>query len=334
MKFLICGLGSIGQRHYKNLKKLGFNDILVYRTKKGSNQNFINNFEKKFKPQVFYNLNEALAKKPKAVLITNPTSLHVPLAIKAAKAGIHVFTEKPLSCNIKGVEKLISEIKKHKLVGYVGYNFRFHPLLKQMKKWVEAGKIGKVLSAQAEIGEYLPDWHPWENYQKTYAARKDLDGGVVLTQSHDLDYLYWFFGKAKYIASVGGKKSDLKINVDDLVKIIIEFKSGIITAVHMDYLKRPPKRQFEILGTKGRIIWNYEEKKLTFISLQKGVKPLIIKEPLNFERNSMFIKELKHFIKCLRGKEKPLVDLSQGKEVLKIILAIKKSLKDKKIIKL
>jgi len=334
MRFLITGLGSIGQRHYKNLLALGEKNILVYRTSRGSNRDFVAAFVKEFRPKIFYNLDQAFAMKPDAVIITNPTAFHVELAHKAVASGAHVFTEKPLSNTLARTEALIERVKKNKLVGYVGYNLRFHPLLRKMKQWLDAGIIGKPVRASAEIGEYLPDWHPWEDYRKTYAAKKGLGGGVVLTQSHDIDYLYWFFGKAARVVAFGGKKSDLKINVEDVAEAVIEFQSGMVASLSMDYLARPPKRRFEVLGTRGRLLWDYQAKTLSSVPLKKTATALTVTEPKSFERNTMFLQELKHFINCIQGKAKPLIDIYQGREVLRVALAIKDSMAKRKIIKL
>ncbi|MEK9186419.1 MAG: Gfo/Idh/MocA family oxidoreductase [Patescibacteria group bacterium] len=334
MKFLVCGLGSIGQRHYLNLKQLRAGDIIVYRTQKGCNKDFIDNFSKEHNPKVFYDFDEALAQKPDAVVITNPTAFHLETAKKAIESGAHVFLEKPLSHDMKGVEELISLAKKKNLVGYVGYNFRFHPLLQQMKKWLDSGKIGRALSAHAEIGEYLPDWHSWEDYLKTYAARADLGGGVILTQSHDIDYLYWFFGMPKQVVAFENQDSELKIEVDSVVDAIFQFGSGVTASLHMDYVKRPSKRRFEITGSKGRMIWDYQDKTLVLIPFEAGSQSVFVKEPAEFERNSMFLDETKQFISCIEKKENPLISLEQGAEVLKIALTMKDSIKNKKVIQL
>src|SRR3989338_9906855 len=115
MKFLICGLGSIGKRHMENLEQLGFphEDISIFRTHKGTAQ-FGNKVlaEHENRHPVFSNLGDALAKKPDIALITNPTSLHIPVAIEAAKAGCHLFIEKPLSHSMDDVDTLIEIVQQ------------------------------------------------------------------------------------------------------------------------------------------------------------------------------------------------------------------------------
>lgn len=334
MRFLICGLGSIGQRHYRNLRQLGHDDIQVFRTGKGANQSFIQKFELEFQPTIHRNIKTALALRPDVVIITNPTSLHVQYALMAVKAGAHVFIEKPISHNERNLSKLIAEAKKRGLIVYVGYHLRFHPLLQKVHSWVHDKRIDTILSARVEMGEYLPGWHPWENYKKSYASRADLGGGVILTQSHDLDYLFWLFGKAHRVSSFGGQKNTLKISAEDLAEILIEFRSGVVASVHMDYLQYPAKRVLEIIGTKGSILWNMAEKSVELRMFSPSKKTTVHMEPKDFERNDMFIAEMRHFIRATCGKEPALVDAEAGRESLRIAIAAKTSMKKHATVKI
>ncbi|MFH1956138.1 MAG: Gfo/Idh/MocA family oxidoreductase [Patescibacteria group bacterium] len=331
MKFLVCGLGSIGKRHLENLEKIGFKcrDIAVFRTHRG-----VKSFgdkvlmEHKNRHSVFDNLERALEQKPNAVIISNPTALHISTALAAAKAGCHLFIEKPISNILEGVDELIRIVKKKKLVAFVAHQLRFHPLLRIIRLWLKEEKIGKIVCVHAEMAERVTDWHPWENYKISYATRKDLGGGVVLTQSHELDYLYWLFGKPQWIFAAGGELGDLGINAEDTVKTILQFPKNILASLHVDYLKRPPCRFLEITGTKGRIYWDYFGKKVQLILINGAT--LTAREPHGFERNMMYLNEMGHFIDCIKGDAKPLIDLRQGKAVLEMALAIKESVRKKK----
>lgn len=334
MKFLICGLGSIGKRCLENLELLNIpcENISVLRTRKGT-PSFGDKIleEHKNKHHVFNNLNDAFKQKPNAVLITNPTSLHIPVALKASKTKFHLFITKPLSHNLKGVNELAKISKKNNLVLYVSYQLRFHPHLRQIKQWLDEKKIGNVVSATAELSERIVNLHPWENYKISYIGRKDLGGGPILSFSHEIDYLYWLFGMPKWVFAAGGTLGNLNINTEDTVKTIMQFPKTLVS-LHFDYLKSPARRFLQITGTKGRIYWDYIEKKLELIPLE-GEKTTIF-EPKNYDRNSMHIDELKHFINCIKNKKQPLIGLRQGKDVLKICLAIKKSMQEKKPVNL
>ncbi len=185
MPIIICGLGSVGRRHLYNLQALGRNDIVLLRTGKST----LPDDELGILP-VEYDLNHALLHwQPEGVVISNPTALHLEVAIPAAEAGCHLLIEKPMSHSTDGLDTLTKALRKGGGQVLVGYQFRFHPGLLAVKQLLEKEAIGCLISARVHWGEYLPDWHPWEDYRHSYSARSDLGGGVVLTLSHPFDYL-------------------------------------------------------------------------------------------------------------------------------------------------
>ena len=328
MKFLICGIGSIGQRHYRNLKSLG-HGLALFRVGGGANKSFIDKFlseEQSSGRQVktYYDLNEAIKDfKPAAVFVTNPNSKHMETALQAARLGQNLFIEKPLSHNMDGLEELKALAKRKNLKIMIGYNLRWHPMLKKMKLMVEKGEIGRPVSAHIEMGEDIEDWHPWEDYRQAYAAHKNGGGGAVLCFSHDIDYLYWFFGVPDKIRAIGGKITPLSGDAEDMVKALLEYKNKFIVSLHLDYWQRPPKRFFEIIGTGGKITWDYYAKNLIFVSRDNNA-PVVSSCPDNYDRNDMFIDEIKDYISALNNEREISVPLQEGIEVLEISLEIKK----------
>jgi len=210
MKFMIAGLGSVGRRHLRNLIALGEKDILLYRSGKST---LPDDELKEYVTET--NIDAALAHKPDAVIVSNPTALHLDVAIPAAEAGCHLLLEKPISHNLARIEELQAAVERGGGKILVGYQFRFHPGLQGVKRWLEEGKIGKPVSVRAHWGEYLPSWHPWEDYQNSYAARYDLGGGVVLTLCHPFDYLRWLLGDVGSVMGIVGNLGDLRLEVED-----------------------------------------------------------------------------------------------------------------------
>lgn len=321
----------------ENLESLGFscNDISIFRTRKGT-ANFgdktLENHGNRH--AIFYNLQDALAGQPDVVFITNPTSLHIPIAIEAASAGCHLFIEKPLSHTMTDIDTLIEIVARKKIIAFVGYNRRFHPLLQQMKNWLVTEQIGKVASIHAQMSERITDWHPWENYKISYATRSDLGGGVILTQCHELDYLYSLFGKPKWIFAAGGELGNFEIEVEDTCKSILEFKNNVIASLHVDYLKRPAAGFLEITGTTGRIRWDCLGRTANLIPIKGEVISItdpILKPGDSWIANTYLI-ELAYFLNCIRSGIQPLPDLKQGKDVLEMLLATKKSLTNKQLV--
>ena len=147
MKILIAGFGSIGRRHFRNLLNLGERDILFYRTHRGTlPDGELEGFT------VENDLDTALAHQPQAAIICNPTALHLDVAIPAARAGCHLFLEKPVSHSMEAVGELASSVERGGGRVLVGYQFRFHPALMQIKRLLDGDAIGQPLSARAHIG--------------------------------------------------------------------------------------------------------------------------------------------------------------------------------------
>ena len=327
MKVLIVGYGSIGKRHVNNLLKYTNSEIIIC-----SKRNDLNLLRKK-NVKIFKSLDKCLSEKPDIGFITNETAYHIPASIKLAKAGLDLFIEKPLSDSMKNIPTLTKIVKQKKLVIQMGYNLRFHKCINKIRQLVKQKKIGRIISIQAENGSYLPDWHPSEDYRKGYAGKKRLGGGIVLTQIHDVDYLYWIFGNPKSIFSFTGKFSDLHISVEDYSASIIQFKNKITAELHLDFFQGPEYRSCKIKGTNGIIFWNSGNNEVKFYNNRKKRWETILKMK-NYDRNQMYIDEIKHFLKCVKNRNKTISSLDDGIKTMNIALGMKKSTKHKKIIKL
>jgi predicted dehydrogenase len=272
-------------------------------------------------------LDNALSKKPVAAFVCNPTSLHVPVAIAAARAGCHLFIEKPISHTREGIDELRALVCGRKLKTLIGFQFRFHPGLIAIKKLIDNRTIGQVTHVNVHWGEYLPNWHPWEDYRESYSACSDLGGGAVLTLCHPFDYLRWLMGEIGAVFALTGRQSGLEIDVEDSADILLEFESGAIGTVHLDYVQQPASHTLKIIGSAGTILWDNETGSAQCFraGTQEWEK---IDPPLGFERNALFISEVRHFLDCVAGRAEPLVSLDDGLRALEIALAVKKSARE------
>ncbi|RDJ32194.1 MAG: gfo/Idh/MocA family oxidoreductase [Crenarchaeota archaeon] len=327
MKVLIIGLGSIGLRHVRNLLTNTTYKIVIFTKRKYPE------FKENKRITLSDSLEKCLQEKPTVAFITNETAYHISLATLLTKNGLDLFIEKPLSNSLDGIKKLQKITKQKKLITQIGCNLRFHKCIKRIKKLITQKKIGKIVSVQCETGSFLPDWHPYEDYRNGYAAKKELGGGVILTMIHDIDYLYWFFGKPIQVFSTSGKFSDLKISVEDYSASIIKFKKNITAELHLDFFQRPEFRSIKIKGTKGIIYWDSETNEIKLFSNQnnKWISVLKLKK---FDRNQMYVDEMNHFLKCVKSKKKTINSLSEGIDTLKIALAMKNSAKYGRVIRL
>jgi predicted dehydrogenase len=222
------------------------------------------------------------------------------------------------------IDELQAAVKKSGSKTLVGFQFRFHPGMIRAKQLIEDGEIGRVVSAHVHFGEYLPAWHPWEDYRKSYAARADMGGGVVLTQCHSLDYLPWLVGDVESLWGSMAKLSDLDVDVDDTAKIGLRFETGALGSIHLDYNQQPPAHYYEVVGTQGSLQWNLSDGATRIYRAEKKdweAYPL----PIGWERNIMFMEEMKHFLAVARGEVESSCSLKNGIRVQRLIEAIRQS---------
>jgi len=328
----MMGLGSIGQRHLRNIYAKFGPEVEVIVTKGRGKRHVLRadmsldanvRFEEAYPVTVYPTLDEALAQKPDVAFICTPTSLHMEGALRAATAGCHIFLEKPISDDLEHLEELRALRNRHGTTIYVGYMWRFHPLAIQLRTEILSQSVGRLLAVHIELGEHLPSWHPYEDYRISYAARKDLGGGSVLSQIHDLDFVYWVFGNASSVAAIGGHYSDLDMDVEDSYDALLGmelFGSPVPVSIHVDCLQKVAVKQITVIGCDGRLVAD-------------GVAGTLQKETENgrtdlidcaaFDRNTMFQDQLDHFFACVAGTETPLVSLEDGEGSLRMALLIR-----------
>jgi predicted dehydrogenase len=321
MRALVVGLGSIGRRHARNWARLGLGPLAVCRRTNAPQPEPLG-----VEATEYRELEEALAaERPDVVLVSNPTNLHIQTACQAVQAGAHVLVEKPLGNSLDGVPELLESARMANRTLMVGYNLRFHPGLERLKALLEDGVVGRVVSARADVGEYLPDWHPWEDYRAGYSARRELGGGAVLTFSHELDALCWLLGPPRKLTALAVHASSLEIDVEDVAEIVLEFEMGALGSVHVDYVRRPPRRTIEVVGELGVLRWEFERNRLELYDASTR-QSRIEQGDARLERNQMYLDELRQLAACVAGEvAEPRTDGEQGAAVLTIALAALRS---------
>jgi len=339
-KFLIAGLGSIGRRHFRNLIALGEKNIVLLRSHRAT----LPDDDLAHYP-VETDIREALRKhKPDAVIVANPTALHLDVAIPAAEAGCHILLEKPISDSLDRLDVLQNAAQKSGSRILVGFQFRYHPTLNKARELIQQGALGRTLTVHAHWGEYLPQWHPWEDYRQSYAARADLGGGVLRTLTHPLDYLRYLVGEVESLWSFNGRVSSLEMDVEDTAEIGLKFENGAIGGVHLNYVQRPPAHRLEIVGANGTLRWEGLEGELYFLKTSAPFGSFsddppapvveIFSPPEGFERNQLFLAQTRHFVEAASGKVEPRCTLADGAQALRLALAAQESQRSGRVIQI
>jgi predicted dehydrogenase len=325
--FAVVGCGSIGKRHIRNLIALGQPRVIGVDPRQDRRDEAA-----AIGASVAVSLEDAIAQGANVVFITSPNRYHRDSLETAVQADCHIFMEKPLDVVSDGLEQILETMRSKNLVGMMGGNWKFHPSLKRLKHELETGTIGRVLTANMVAGQYLPDWHPWEDYRLGYSARADLGGGVLL-DSHELDYATWLLGPAVAVACLAGKLSDLEINTEDSASLMLELHTGIHVSLQLDYTQRLYRRVYAFNGSEGSLIWDAAERNVRRHQVSSG-EWTVWDEPRGYDVNTMYLKQTEHFLQALTGEVQPITPLAQGLKVLRLIEAAKRSSLERRFINL
>lgn len=261
---------------------------------------------------------------PDAAIIASPASEHIPQALALARRGAHLLVEKPLSHNLDGVGELIGLCAERGLALMVGYNMAHMPLLSDFISLARGGAVGELLSVQAEVGQYLPDWRPSADYRQCVSARAELGGGVLLELSHELEYADRLIGGTKEVFCFSRRTGLLDLDAEDAADVLLRSAAGVVASIHLNMEQRPPYRSCRVAGTEGMLYLNFTDG--TLYKLRPGEKEWRpSKECAPPDRNQMYASELAHFLACAEGGGRPFPDGERGRMVMEIITAAKTS---------
>jgi predicted dehydrogenase len=228
---------------------------------------------------------------------------------------------------LEGARELAGIVEEKRLTALVGFQMRFHPCFLRLRQLIATEAIGRLIAVRARYGEYLPGFHPYEDYRQSYAARQSLGGGVILTQIHDIDYLLSLLGPPDCVYAMGGHLSSLEIDVEDVASISLEMRrEGRMLPVHLhqDFISSPPVRCCSLLGETGSIEVDFRRPSIA--KLGRSGETLESVEFPGFERNQMFVDLLRHLLACLGGTEQPVVGVREAIWTQRVALAARESL--------
>jgi predicted dehydrogenase len=321
---VVVGLGSIGERHVRNLLKLGQSQITVVRRDPAKRPRTLQGTEFR----TVTSLQAALDERPPAVIVANPTALHDEVVWRAVDGGIHVLLEVPASHALEGLDRADRRARETGAQVVVAHNLRFHPALRAIHAAVHDGAIGQPLYTRAQFGEYLPACHAWEDYRGRYEARADLGGGVMLTSIHELDHAYWLCGPVAAVTCVA-RTIHFSIDVEDVAMMILEHRSGVLSEIELDFVQRTYRRSLQVTGVDGTIEWELLGDRVRLFEARTNQwQDLVVLDGYDF--NETYLDELRHFAAVMRGSESPHVGLADARHVLEAGLAALQSSKERR----
>jgi len=308
---LLVGCGSIGRRHAAVLRGLGLGDIRVCDPSSDQIAQLVKDISD---VRVVESFEAGLAEGPDTVFILTPPKLHIPQAIRSVRAGAHVFSEKPLAHRLERFDELADAVEETGLVMMVGLCFRFHEGLLRAKRLVEEGKIGRLVSIRALMGERLPDVRP--DYRTLFAAK--YLGAFDLV--HDLDLALWYaYLPVAEAHAFYGAISDIGITAPDVVEILVRFEGECMASVHLDFFQRARRRQMELLGTEGTIIVEFASWDSCTVSVYEAATERWDRQTIATERNDMFAAEDRAFLQAVAGDGRVECDIHEGARSIAVV---------------
>lgn len=303
MKILIIGLGSIGKKHLAALKNIMPNaEIFALRSNR--------NTEKIPEVTNVYSLNEINAIPMDFAIIANPTSLHKTTIESLIPYKFPLFIEKPLSSSMD-INELIDKLIDNGISTYVACNLRFLECISFIKGKLISMRDKKLNEVNVYCGSYLPEWRPNINFRNSYSANAKLGGGVHIDLIHEIDYLYWLFGKPKEVKRYFRSQSSLSIPSFDYANYILDY-NGFCANIVLNYYRRDPKRSLELVFEDET--WNIDLLKnqitcnnLTIFSSEQRI-------------SDTYQKQMEYFINCIKEKNNTFNTVLNAYDVLKICI--------------
>lgn len=302
MNVIVVGLGSMGKRRIRLMKQLNL-DVEIIGV--DNNPERIDEAKKTFNIWTYASVDEALNhhKIDTAFICTSPLSHHKLIKI-CLENGMNIFSEINLISD--GYEENLKIADEKGLTLFLSST----PIYRdEMVEIYQRLKGQTNLSYIYHVGQYLPDWHPWENYKDFFVGDKRT-GGCREIFAIELPWMVRTFGTIRSVISSSKKVSSLQIGYDDVYIVTIEHETGTTGVFIVDVLSRKPVRHLEIFSENNYIEWNGTPDSLSFFNIDskkiekiEDVKYTHEAGYSDFVNESAYAKEIKEFFEVLKGKE-------------------------------
>lgn len=319
MKILVIGLGSMGKRRIRLLSE--HKDLEIFGI--DSNSERCAEVKEKYGVNSFVSIDEACKahKMECAMVCTSPLS-HAAIISDCLDHDLHVFTE--INLVQDGYSENISKARAKGKVLFLSSTFLYR---KETQTIIEKCKNNARLNYVYHVGQYLPDWHPWESY-KNYFIGNPRTNGCREIMAIDMPWLVTAFGGIKSVQTIKSKNTDLNINYNDNYLILLEHKTGAKGVFAVDVVTRNPIRHIDVYGEKLQLSWNGTADSLTEYDIEaKEIKTIeFIDASEHMEGYAAFVtenpyrEEINAFLTQVADPAKqPAWDFDKDYELLKVI---------------
>lgn len=316
MKICVIGLGSMGKRRIRLLKRMSDKFVILGVDNSLKRANDIAN---EYGINCCSELSEIREKFDCAFVCTPPQS-HAAIIKSCLESGMHVFSEINLIDDLYDENILLANQKKRVLF------LSSTPLYKEEMKIIDyrVKENGRPCAYQYHVGQYLPDWHPWDKLKDFFASNKVTNGCRELF-AIELPWIRHTFGNIETVTVVKTKLTNLELEFPDTYFVQIKHENGNIGSLTIDVVSRHAVRKLEIFNENMYIAWNgtpdslyekdFERDELKQQSVGRYIREAGYGEFIN---EYAYKKEIEAFFDVIKGKE-PLYSFEKDKEILQII---------------
>ena len=308
MNILIVGLGSIARKHIAAIRTLA-PDARIYGLRSSKDAPKVEGVTD------LYGLDDAGIKFDFAI-ISNPTSHHATTIRELIGLNIPLFIEKPVFGELNN-ENLVETVESSGILNYVACNLRFLDSIRFLHDYIASHPDRRVNEVNVYCGSYLPDWRPGTDYRKCYSAIPELGGGVNIDLIHDIDYVYWIFGKPEKTVSVCRNVSSLDIRAVDYANYTLLYPR-FTASVILNYYRRDYKRTIEVVFYDDT--WLADLKKNT-ITDSSGVT---VFKGMNTPQET-YLNQMEYFLDLIKNGDRAENTVNEAYNVLKICLKNERS---------
>ena len=321
MRLVVVGLGSIGRRHVRVIKRAYPNaEIVAVRTGRGGVVP-----EDKMVNTTVHQISDALDCRPNVGIIASPASLHVRQAIEFLHAGVPVLVEKPLSVRYDEALRLFNDtavVSTAVSRSAIGFVLRHQPAFDYVKTAIMNGNLGSFRGAHVQAHSFLPSWRPDQDYRQSVSSQRSLGGGVLRELSHEIDYVLALFGRPRAVVAWRSCRSEIDIDAEDHVELMVKHEHDAVTTISLDFATDGfPRRTLHASFSRGSITWDLVSQSVNVEVLDAEPRTSVFA----VERDEMFHNQLTNFLEVATGDIEPKCRLEDGLTVMAVIDAAEKS---------
>jgi len=326
MQFLIIGCGSMGKRRARCLRKIGADaiaatDVREDRRAEMASQSGVTTYE---------SFDDAVVFKPDFALVCLPPHLHVDCLRRCIDARIPAFCESPITLTLEDADDVIHAAEKAGVFLAPSCTYLHNQIHKTIKRYLDEQRFGKPLAAVSHVGQHVQDWHPYEDYRGFYASKRSQGGMCFDMLPHDLHLFTHYFGKVRELSCMARRRCfnyETDTAACDVYDVMLDMESGVSLTVHQDMFQRPWGVYRKIMCERGAIMWNWTSLQVGEYSGSEFPKVAHWQEVAldGYDFEQMYVDELEHALRSLRGEETYLMPPKEERRILELILKCEES---------